>query len=151
MAVPQLDTSHMPAMTGDNAAPPTPHQKSGRRLSKSVMRSDSQDAEGSKGWGMVVVRDGSGTERAVRVVQKAEAEDFNVRAPNAFGSSLNHLRVHTCFPPECLTTGESRAACASKRSHCIVLGRARVQWCLRAPLLSLCRCTRLRGCGHGRM
>lgn len=78
MAVPQLDTSHMPAMTGDNAAPPTPHQKSGRRLSKSVMRSDSQDAEGSKGWGMVVVRDGSGTERAVRVVQKAEAEDFNM-------------------------------------------------------------------------
>ena len=42
------------------------------------MRSDSQDAEGSKGWGMVALTDGSGTERAVRVVQKAEAEDFNM-------------------------------------------------------------------------
>ena len=54
--------SNLPAGARDDA-PPTPHLKSGRRLSKSVMRSDSHDAEGSKGWGMVVMRDGSGTER----------------------------------------------------------------------------------------
>lgn len=77
-AVPQLEMGGMPAQTPDGQAPPTPHLKSGRRLSKSVMRSDSQDAEGSKAHGMAVVRDGSGTERAIRVVQKAEAEDFNM-------------------------------------------------------------------------
>jgi len=76
-AVPQLDTTSMPGQP-DVAALPTPHIKSGRRLSKSVMRTDSADAEGSKGHGMAILRDGSGTERAVRVVQKAEAEDFNM-------------------------------------------------------------------------
>lgn len=74
MSVPSLQTENL----DNSGAPPTPHQKSGRRLSKTVMRSDSQDAEGSKGWGMVALNDGSGTERAVRVVQKAEAEDFNM-------------------------------------------------------------------------
>ena len=68
-----LDNTAIPGLV----APPTPHLKSGRRLSKSVARADSQDAEGSKGWGMVSMREGA-TERAVRVVQKAEAEDFNM-------------------------------------------------------------------------
>jgi hypothetical protein len=76
MSVPSIPTENL--STDNSQAPPTPHQKSGRRLSKSVMRSDSSDAEGSKGWGMVAMNDGSGTERAVRVVQKAEAEDFNM-------------------------------------------------------------------------
>lgn len=76
MSVPSLDTENL--STDNTGAPPTPHQKSGRRLSKSVMRSDSSDAEGSKGWGMVSINDGSGTERTVRVVQKAIAEDFNM-------------------------------------------------------------------------
>ena len=79
-SIPQLQTRGLQGGTvGPNAAPPTPHKLSGRRLSKSVMRSDSQNAEGSKGWGMCEVRtDGSGTTRAVRVVQKAEKEDFNM-------------------------------------------------------------------------
>ena len=78
-AVPELPTQGLPGGTlGPGAAPPTPHKMSGRRLSKSVMRSDSQDAEGSKGWGMVEVTDAVGTPRAVRVVQKAESEDFNM-------------------------------------------------------------------------
>jgi len=76
-ALPKLDTTTAAAAgPGDNVLP-TPHKLSGRRLSKSVMRSDSQDAEGSKGWGVVEVSD-SGTTRAVRVVQKAESEDFNM-------------------------------------------------------------------------
>ena len=77
MPVPALQTQDI-SDADHLGAPPTPHQKSGRRLSKSVMRSDSQDAEGSKGWGNVVLTDGSGTERAVRVVQKSEVEDFNM-------------------------------------------------------------------------
>jgi len=72
-AVPSLPTQGI--ATGNDNAPPTPHIKSGRRLSKSVMRADSQDAEGSKGWGMVELPDGAGT---ARVVQKAESEDFNM-------------------------------------------------------------------------
>jgi len=58
--------------------PPTPHAKSGRRLSKSVLRADSQDVEGSKIWGMVSVRDHTGEEQRVRVVQKEEVEDVNM-------------------------------------------------------------------------
>ena len=77
--VPSLETSGLQGGTiGPGAAPPTPHKMSGRRLSKSVMRSDSQDVEASKGWGMVELADGSGTARAVRVVQNAESEDFNM-------------------------------------------------------------------------
>ena len=73
--IPQLATL---GLDTTNHAPPTPHKMSGRRLSKSVMRSDSGDVEGSKSWGMAQLEDGSGTSRAVRVVQKAEAEDFNM-------------------------------------------------------------------------
>jgi len=63
---------------GSNAGPPTPHAKSGRRLSKSVLRADSQDVEGSKIWGVVSVRDHQGEEQRVRVVQKEEVETFNM-------------------------------------------------------------------------
>ena len=74
--VPAINTFNLQGGTlGRDAAPPTPHKMSGRRLSKSVARADSQDAEGSKGWGMCEMVDGSGTPRAVRVVQKAEALD----------------------------------------------------------------------------
>lgn len=77
--VPSIATQGLTGGTlGAGAAPPTPHKNTGRRLSKSVMRSDSQDAEGSKGWGMVEVANAQGTPRAVRVVQKAESEDFNM-------------------------------------------------------------------------
>ena len=59
-------------------APPTPHKLAGQRLSKTVMRADSQDPLSSKGWGVVTLQDGSGTEREVRVVQKEEYEDTNM-------------------------------------------------------------------------
>jgi hypothetical protein len=42
------------------------------------MRADSQDPLSSKGWGVVTLQDGSGTEREVRVVQKEEYEDTNM-------------------------------------------------------------------------
>ena len=74
-AVPQIPTFGLDTTP---IAPPTPHKMSGRRLSKSVMRADSHDGEGSKGWGLVSLEDGSGTPRAVRVVQKAVSEDFNM-------------------------------------------------------------------------
>ena len=75
-AVPSIATAGL--NTDNSAAPPTPHMLSGRRLSKSVMTADSQNTDASKGWGLVALHDGSGTARAVRVVQKAEAEDFNM-------------------------------------------------------------------------
>ena len=58
--------------------PPTPHAKSGRRLSKSVMRADSRNVDGSQAWGMVSVRDSMGMEHAVRVVQSEKIEDANM-------------------------------------------------------------------------
>ena len=71
--VPKLTV--MPPMGVAPGAAPTPHKLSGRRLSKSVMAAAARDAEGSKGWGMVAVTDGSGTSRAIRVVQQAVKED----------------------------------------------------------------------------
>jgi len=76
--VPTLDMTTADMSTNNLLAPPTPHMNSGRRLSKSVMQVDTVDLEGAKSWGMVSVRDGSGTARAVRVVQKAKAEDMNM-------------------------------------------------------------------------
>jgi len=93
--VPTLQTTGL--STANPMAPPTPHMNSGRRLSKSVMTADSGDTEGSKGWGLVPLpnTDGSGTARAVRVVQTAQAEDFNMLSvkwvfnlPNAQGQDV---------------------------------------------------------------
>ena len=75
-AVPTL--SNLPDLPNGSNAPPTPHAKSGRRLSKSVLRADSQDVEGSKIWGIVSVRDHLGEEQQIRVVQKEEIEDLNM-------------------------------------------------------------------------
>ena len=77
-AVPSIPTAGL--STANPNAPPTPHMNSGRRLSKQIMTADSGDAEGSKGWGLVALPDGGGTARAVRVVQTAQAEDFNMMA-----------------------------------------------------------------------
>ena len=78
--VPPLATTGLPRI-GAHASglpPPTPHANTGRRLSKSIMRADSQDQENSKGWGMVTLRDGRGMDVEVRVVQKEEYEDANM-------------------------------------------------------------------------
>mmetsp|Transcript_17157 Transcript_17157/g.40990 ORF Transcript_17157/g.40990 Transcript_17157/m.40990 type:complete len:361 (+) Transcript_17157:160-1242(+) len=74
--VPSL--SQLPASNAAPLGPPTPHAKSGRRLSKAVVRADSHDSEGSKVWGMVAVRDHTGEEKQVRVVQNVEIEDLNM-------------------------------------------------------------------------
>ena len=91
-AVPVLETQGL--SISDGQAPPTPHMHSGRRLSKSVMTADSGDTEGSKGWGLVALPSGHGTARAVRVVQTAQAEDFNMinikwvfNLPDRFGNN----------------------------------------------------------------
>lgn len=78
--VPPLSTAGLPRTGGkvSGRAPPTPHANTGRRLSKSIMRADSQDQDNSKGWGVVALRDGMGTHREVRVVQKEEYEDSNM-------------------------------------------------------------------------
>jgi hypothetical protein len=76
--IPTLQTTGLPQGPGPLGAPPTPHMNSGRRLSKSVLAADSQNIEESKAWGMVSVRGHDGREQAVRVVQKAEAEDWNM-------------------------------------------------------------------------
>jgi len=70
--------SNLPAGSNGEKGPPTPHAKSGRRLSKSVLRADSQDVDGSKIWGIVSVRDHQGEEQRVRVVQKEEIENLNM-------------------------------------------------------------------------
>ena len=78
---PLMPTLQMTGLsTANPAAPPTPHKNSGRRLSKSVMTADSSDSDGSKGWGLVPLpmNDGSGTARAVRVVQSTQIEDLNM-------------------------------------------------------------------------
>jgi len=80
MAVPALNTTGLP-MTGgkgDKGKPPTPHANTGRRLSKSIMRADSQNEDGSKGWGMLTMRDHTGEHKAVRVVQNEQFEDANM-------------------------------------------------------------------------
>ena len=78
--VPPLATTGLPTTgaKGSGRAPPTPHANTGRRLSKSIMRADSQDEASSKGWGMLTLRDGTGTNRAVRVVQNEEYEGSNM-------------------------------------------------------------------------
>lgn len=78
--VPPLATTGLPTTgaKGSGRAPPTPHANTGRRLSKSIMRADSQDEANSKGWGMLTLRDGTGTNRAVRVVQNEEYEGSNM-------------------------------------------------------------------------
>ena len=53
------------------APPPTPHANTGRRLSKAIMRADSQDKESSKSWGTVTLRDGRGMHTEVRSAPKA--------------------------------------------------------------------------------
>ena len=58
--------------------PPSPHANSGRRLSKTLMRADSQDLPGSKSWGIVELPGADGVRSRVRVVQKEEAEDANM-------------------------------------------------------------------------
>ena len=63
---------------GDKGKPPTPHANTGRRLSKSIMRADSQNEDGSKGWGMLTMRDHTGEHKAVRVVQNEQFEDANM-------------------------------------------------------------------------
>jgi hypothetical protein len=73
--IPTLATDGL--STANPSAPPTPHMKSGRRLSKSVLTADSQNTEGSKSWGLLSFREG-GREQQIRVVQNAEAEDFNM-------------------------------------------------------------------------
>jgi len=80
-AIPLLETKQL---NSNNAGPlsqrppPTPHLLSGRRLSKSIMRADSQDTAGSKNWGIVQIRDSTGTPRSVRVVQDEKVEDGNI-------------------------------------------------------------------------
>ena len=74
--VPVLQTEGL--STRNYGAPPTPHMLSGRRLSKSVLAADSQGIEDSKAWGLVSVRGHDGSEQAVRVVQSAMAEDWNM-------------------------------------------------------------------------
>ena len=78
--VPPLATTGLPKMDAHASGlpPPTPHANTGRRLSKSIMRADSQDQENSKGWGMVTLLDGRGMGTEVRVVQKEEYEDANM-------------------------------------------------------------------------
>ena len=71
-AVPPLATTGLSPGKRDPSRPPTPLANTGRRLSKSIMRADSQDEEASKGWGMVTMRDGMGQNKEVRVVQKSE-------------------------------------------------------------------------------
>ena len=66
--VPPLATTGLPRTAAHAAGlpPPTPHANTGRRLSKSIMRADSQDQENSKGWGMVTLRDGRGMHTEVQ-------------------------------------------------------------------------------------
>ena len=94
MAVPALNTTGLP-MTGgrgDKGKPPTPHANTGRRLSKSIMRADSQNEEGSKAWGMLTMRDHTGEHKAVRVVQNEAYEDSNMVKVTWFWTweSLSH-------------------------------------------------------------
>jgi len=77
-AVPPLATTSLGPSRRDPNRPPTPHANTGRRLSKSIMRADSQDEEASKGWGMLTMRDHTGEHKPVRVVQKSEFEDSNM-------------------------------------------------------------------------
>jgi len=77
-AMPALAMSNLPQGGSGARGPPTPHKLSGRRLSKSVMRADSQDVINSKSWGMVELRDGSGTARSTRVMQNEVVEDINM-------------------------------------------------------------------------
>ena len=80
--VPPLATAGGLPRTGAHDAglppPPTPHANTGRRLSKAIMRADSQDEESSKSWGTVTLRDGRGMHTEVRVVQNQEYEDSNM-------------------------------------------------------------------------
>ena len=66
--VPPLATTGLPRTPAHAAGlpPPTPHANTGRRLSKSIMRADSQDQENSKGWGMVTLRDSRGIDTEVQ-------------------------------------------------------------------------------------
>jgi hypothetical protein len=77
--VPPVDTSaaqDLPA--AQRAGPPTPHANSGRRLSKTLMRADSQDVAGSKNWGLVTIPKPGGEPTVIRVIQSEVAEDSNM-------------------------------------------------------------------------
>ena len=104
-AVPQIPTFGLDTTP---IAPPTPHKMSGRRLSKSVMRADSHDGEGSKGWGLVSLEDGSGTPRAVR---GREATRARGRGARDLKSQL--FRARRATTTRTTRRGRARRACAS--------------------------------------
>ena len=112
--VPPLATTGLPRTPAHAAGlpPPTPHANTGRRLSKSIMRADSQDQENSKGWGMVTLRDSRGIDTEVQPAPR--------HRPAFTRAHVALLGLHTLRPRDAV----SPHACYAS-SHCSVSAHMR--------------------------